>query len=101
MIYAGFWRRLGGILIDGLLLGGLGFPWIHFDSRSVAVIYMFLASILGWIYQIYFHARWGQTIGKMAMGIKVVSLDASPITLRQAVLRSSVDIVLSTIFCIS
>ena len=51
-------------------------------------------------YEIYFHGRWGQTLGKRGQDIKVVSLDGAPITWKQAFLRSSVGLglgVLSTI----
>ena len=45
-----------------------------------------------WIgYATYFHARFGQTVGKRVMGIRVVRLDGNVIGWREAWLRSAVD----------
>ena len=43
-------------------------------------------------YSIYCHARFGQTVGKHTMGIRVVSVTGERIGWREAWLRSSVDI---------
>ena len=96
MEYAGFWRRLGALLVDGLILFPLGLLelWVSSQSRTVAILSALPWTIVFCSYDVYFHARWGQTIGKMATGIRVVSLDGSPIAWRQAFLRSSVDIAL-------
>ncbi|MEX2673736.1 MAG: RDD family protein [Phycisphaeraceae bacterium] len=39
-------------------------------------------------YQTYFHGKWGQTLGKMAGKIKVVSDDGQPISMQTAFIRS-------------
>jgi len=49
-------------------------------------------------YEIFFHARWGQTVGKMVAKIKVARLDGGPITARHALLRSAVAIGLWLVF---
>ncbi|MDH5756737.1 MAG: RDD family protein [Nitrospinota bacterium] len=41
----------------------------------------------GLVYFTYFHGRWGQTLGKMATGLKVVEFDGSPISYRKAAVR--------------
>ena len=40
--------------------------------------------ICGCAYSVAMTARWGQTLGKMATGIKVVAIDGSPIGLKEA-----------------
>ncbi|MDH5638583.1 MAG: RDD family protein [Nitrospinota bacterium] len=42
---------------------------------------------IGMLYFTYFHGKWGQTIGKMIIGLKVVELDGLPITLKKATYR--------------
>jgi uncharacterized RDD family membrane protein YckC len=43
-------------------------------------------------YNVWCHARWGQTVGKRVAGIRVVSMDGEAIGWRQALLRHAVDI---------
>jgi uncharacterized RDD family membrane protein YckC len=99
VIYAGFWRRAASLLIDLLVLGPLlaaGF-WARGQSPFLALGACAAASVVSVAYSIWFHARWGQTLGKMAMRIRVTSVDGSPITARQAWLRSSVDVIVNVV----
>lgn len=99
MVYAGFWRRLGALLVDAMIF----LPLISLDlwldrlSRTYFFTSLLPLFLFGLAYSIYFHVRWGQTLGKMATGIKVVSLGGSPISLRQAFLRDSVGLAFSLI----
>src|SRR5437667_12036427 len=94
VVYAGFWRRLAALLVD--ILVWLPFLplviWISPLSKlaAIGVDYSYYGILQA--YTPYFHARWGQTIGKMAAGIKVVKLNGEPIGWREALIRSSVDI---------
>ena len=64
--------------------------WATWESAVVAFI---LFPPLYWLYNVYFHARWGATIGKMAMKIKVVrESDRGDIGLREALLRFAPDL---------
>lgn len=96
MTYAGFWRRLGAALVDFII-------WILFwiaqgrlssYSKTFAIFLMTVTCLIYAGYQIYFHSRWGQTLGKMVLGIRVMKLSGEPIGLREAVIRSSVDLIL-------
>lgn len=51
-----------------------------------------LSPVLGLAYWVLMHWRFGQTLGKMVMKLKVTKRDRSAITLRQSLLRSCVDI---------
>jgi uncharacterized RDD family membrane protein YckC len=93
--YAGFWRRLGALLIDALVM----FPLVVFSfwctsfSREYALAGYVLVAAISWSYYIYGHARFGQTLGKWVTGVQVTRLDGSAIGWRQALLRSSVNLV--------
>ena len=93
---AGFWIRVVAALIDGVVL--LIAQWMlsliafiafgHAGSaRSVSAAAQVMSVILGFVYPIIFHWQWGQTLGKMAMHIRVVALNGGPLTLGQATLR--------------
>jgi uncharacterized RDD family membrane protein YckC len=94
MAYAGFWRRLTAFAIDMLVF--LPPYWLHEQatrvSPLVALVAVLAINVAGMTYVIGCHARWGQTIGKMVLGIRVVQVDGAPVTVRQALLRSAVDL---------
>lgn len=103
----GFLPRLAAYLIDifilsvaafllGLIVGlgvlistlGISRRTLYYASNNdVEVLAQALALILVVTYWLFFWTRWGQTPGKMVMGIKVVSTDGSPIGLAKAVAR--------------
>lgn len=94
MIYAGFWRRLTAFAVDVLVVAA---PyWLHEQawrvSPLVALVATLVLDVSSQAYVIGCHARWGQTIGKMVLGIRVVQLDGAPITPRHALLRNAVEI---------
>ena len=97
MQYAGFWKRVAAGFIDSLIF--IPIIAINFWTRSLswefAVLGAIPIAILYLFYYIYFHARWGQTIGKMIFHIKIVLLDGSAITLRESFLRCCVELAFS------
>jgi uncharacterized RDD family membrane protein YckC len=102
MRYAGFEKRLFANLIDVLVLLPLTIVLsvVYGQHRNLSLLVTVLAPLLSWAYTIFFHARWGQTLGKKAMNIRVVKVSGEPISWREAVLRSLVDIVLRTLVMI-
>jgi uncharacterized RDD family membrane protein YckC len=94
---AGFWIRAVAVLIDGVVLivaqGILfGAGWILWGSGLSAGVAMrgatqLFSSLIGAAYTIGFHWMWGQTLGKMALQIRVVSMDGGPLSFGQAVGR--------------
>jgi uncharacterized RDD family membrane protein YckC len=83
--YAGFWVRLGAGVIDLIILGFMG-GVILFGSGSPGLFLIggFVVSVA------YFVGFWtwrGQTPGKMALGIKVIRTDSSPVKWRGALYR--------------
>lgn len=73
--------RLGALLVIGTalgLMGGLG--------RGLYLVLLFL---LYWAYPIVLEAVWnGQTVGKRAMGLRVVSADGAPLGWLAAITRN-------------
>jgi uncharacterized RDD family membrane protein YckC len=75
------------LLIDTLIMATLGGSltfWFH--KLPVLQAGVFLSLYLA--YFIVMEAVWGATLGKMAVGLKVVKLDGSSITWKQAYLRN-------------
>ncbi|MCU4677718.1 RDD family protein [Catenovulum sp. 2E275] len=93
-VYAGFWKRFGAALIDMLVF----IPFMvmfHFTqglSIFSAMVTIVVSSLLFSAYTVYFHYKFGATLGKMAVGIRITFPDGSKIGLKQALLRSSVDL---------
>jgi uncharacterized RDD family membrane protein YckC len=109
MEYAGFWRRFVAYLIDFIILAIVQGPLGAFsgvlgaltggfteDTESAGAV-MAVAGLqclvslvslaISLAYYIGFWAWRGQTPGKMAMGVKIVRTDGSPITVGTALLR--------------
>jgi uncharacterized RDD family membrane protein YckC len=97
--FATFWQRFAATAIDLLIL----FPLMLVQARIGAVSRSAaLALAVPWIvlavgYPIYCHGRFGKTIGKSVMGIRVARLTGERIGWREAWLRSSVEMCLATI----
>jgi uncharacterized RDD family membrane protein YckC len=89
---AGFWIRAGAVLIDLLVVMAaevaFGFlMWALTDERLAAAAsraFRFLASPC---YFVFLHWARGQTLGKMAFHIRVVSREGGPLSFGQAALR--------------
>lgn len=90
--YAGFWIRLGAVILDSILLffGYFALMMIFMPAmmsgEEVApnVIFTVLTYALYIFYYVFFHGKFGATPGKMAVAIKVVMPDGSPITYARA-----------------
>jgi uncharacterized RDD family membrane protein YckC len=95
---AGFWRRLFAFCLDGLLLGalGAGIGLFAYDGLAALGDWGRLVGFL--IAMIYFGVTdsdlsKGQTLGKRIAGIKVVTANGLPLSVRASTLRA-------TIFCV-
>jgi len=94
---AGFWIRFVAVVIDGavllvaqgILFGAGWMLWgggMHVGMLVTGATRLF-SSIIGAGYSIVFHWLWGQTLGKMALQIRVVSMDGGPLSFGQSVGR--------------
>ncbi len=96
--YAGFWIRFVAKFIDGMILGALGLAvQLGVFGLSLGVTpqpgeFNILQTALSWVvglviglsYAVFFLGKFGATPGKMAVGIKVIRSDGSPITYGRA-----------------
>ncbi len=104
MEYAGFWKRFWAMWIDVFAILPIVFivEWLSGFSREVALLLVIPSAALGWFYNIYFHGRWGATLGKMAVKIKVVDEDnGTDIGFRQALMRFSPDALFAVLYLLA
>jgi len=86
----GFWRRVGASCLDTLILGTLGWclglAW-HERFAALGQSGRWIGFVIAGAYFIVLHTRTGQSLGKLALGLKVVRLDGTAIDVKQAGLR--------------
>ena len=106
IVYAGFWKRVAAYMIDGLvtgfagmiigglvggIIGGIAGASGAFDTGALLAIQLIanlLSILISAAYYAGFHASSMQaTLGKMAVGIKVVRSDGSRISLARGIGR--------------
>ncbi len=100
VVYAGFWKRYAAYFLDSIVVGIINIPVsLVFNligaasgNETLAVALSLVAMLGGFVigigYYAGFHAsRGGATLGKMAVGIKVVRSDGERITFMRGVGR--------------
>lgn len=100
--YSTVWRRLFAGLLDGLVLLPLGIVAFRIDSpedgTALFLVWSAIFYTSAWLYNVLFHWRSGQTLGKRALGVQVLDISESRIpSLQQAVMRDIVYIVINTL----
>jgi len=97
-IYQTFFRRFWAGVIDGLVfLPVFAVSWVVLfdtDQPILQVSWYVIASLAFPAYSIFFHGRFGQTLGKMATRVKVLDASGAKLTFKQAFLRDSPYLVL-------
>lgn len=82
----GFWLRAGAFVIDGTLLSAtLALSGILYETTRLPPSPLFGLAWLGIaaVYLVWLPVAWkGQTVGKRAAGIAVITMDGSPLTYR-------------------
>lgn len=87
--YGGFWRRAAAHLIDALILVPVVIVLVLI-GHGVETLFLPLLVAQGCIgiaYQLYLTTRYGATFGKKAMKLRIVKIDGSAITFKEANLR--------------
>ena len=99
MVYAGFWIRWGAVFIDGLIMGALGLlmnavvsAFVRPEPGEFGFVLMFIGTqtvslLMGLSYETWFIGKYGATLGKMALGLKVVRPDGESVTYMRALGR--------------
>jgi uncharacterized RDD family membrane protein YckC len=92
--YAGFWRRLSAGVVDF----GLWLPLTYVGaiietvSPAASIATAVLTQVLYYVYVVPITKRFGGTLGKLAVGIRVRPLDGGALTWRHVWRRSIVDL---------
>jgi uncharacterized RDD family membrane protein YckC len=96
--YAGFWYRLGAMMLDYLIWYPLGWAWSWGDHYRLFNVYCFIPStFLVLFYNVYLVRRYGGTPGKLIVGIRVRKLNGDPVGYSEAILRELPDTILLTL----
>ncbi|WP_053966542.1 RDD family protein [Haloarcula rubripromontorii] len=88
------WRRIVAIVIDVVLIGVVSSAITGILGQvRLAFLGSLLGLLIGFGYYIYLEGTYGQTIGKMALDIVVVTEDGDPIEYGPAAIRTVLRIV--------
>lgn len=101
--YAGFWPRLGALLLDALILLPLSLlaVWGSNHYRWFYLYSLVPSSVLGLFYSVYLVGRWGGTPGKLLVGIRIRKLNGEPVGYGRAFLRHLPDFVLGLLMSLA
>ena len=97
--YHTFWNRFLAIFIDGMILKPLEWMDAHvlsgaIDSLGIMAWGLFY-SVIGIVYYVAMHVRYGQTIGKTIAKVKVLDVsEEGYLSIKQACLRDILPILL-------
>jgi len=111
-LYAGFWIRWAAAFIDiwvGIVPSALiaailvlpialasGEPLTKaFGSAPISILFQGITAILVWFYFIFMTYKYGATLGKMALKLKVISTDEQPLSIQKVIVREVVGRFLS------
>ncbi len=100
-VYAGFWKRLKAALIDVMIAIPIMYCLVllrRSDEKPLSVIAIILCTLFFSMYNVFLNARFGGSLGKLAIAIKVTKPDGSPIGWSEAWKRSSVDVTYAFLF---
>ena len=100
-VYAGFWRRAVAFWLDSLLLNGLSVLFLALFLRGFGLsasdlggfeaqlMSVGMYACLAFLYYSVMHFRWGATLGKKLLGVKVLDAETGQgIAAGQSMLRS-------------
>lgn len=99
---AGPFRRLPAALIDWLIIAAivvitsviLGIAFGFFSPLTAYGIELLVWFVLSWFYKVLFETYWnGQTPGKRALQLRVISVDGQPVAAYQVLLRNLLIVV--------
>ncbi len=90
--YVGVGLRFLALLIDALIIGALG-GLLSFLFRDAPGLSGSLIAIITLAYLIVMEATQGATLGKMALGLRVVKTDGSPISWSESLIRNLLRII--------
>lgn len=88
--YSTFWDRFMAGLIDSIALFAILSPIAYFSGFEYGAMPDYLFAFFPYAYSVFLHGRYGRTLGKKIMGLKVIDKsETREIGYRQAFLRES------------
>ncbi|MFK2824677.1 RDD family protein [Bacillus sp. B190/17] len=94
--YAGFWMRFWAYLLDLIVIGSISRLFVYPLFRSLGIdtasgelfsaINMATVAVF-YLYFMLMTKKWGQTVGKMVFGLKVISLKSSALSWKTILFR--------------
>lgn len=85
--FAGFWVRVGASLVDFLVMIPFAFLSFYIIIVLKSLPLVILVHIIMAAYKPLLEYQYGATLGKMAVGIKVINEDGGLLTPNQAIIR--------------
>lgn len=107
--YGGFWIRLVAYIIDAILISvaygvigaAMGINIFNPDIENIDPTTNLVSLVIGWLYfSLMESSERGATIGKMAMGLRVVTSDYKRLSFLNATGRYFAKIISAIILCI-
>lgn len=87
--FAKFWSRAGAYVLDGFIIGT---PTLILNALNIANFKSFLiylpVAVIGIFYKPFMESKYGATLGKMALNLKVTDQNFNRINFKQSLMRS-------------
>jgi hypothetical protein len=92
--YAKFWDRVGAYILDALIIGIISFALNYININGFKSFYLYLPiAIIGILYKPVMESKYGATLGKMTLKLKVIDRDRNKIDFEKSLLRSLIIII--------
>lgn len=87
--YVGFWPRLGAQILDGLILIPVILPITFFNITNWKSIFLLIIiALISTAYKPFMEYKYGATLGKMIVGIKVTTIAYHKPALNHIIIRN-------------
>jgi uncharacterized RDD family membrane protein YckC len=84
--YAGFWPRLGALLLDVLILSPMAVVVLWGDRHWFICLHI-VGPLFGFFYSVFLVQQYGGTPGKLILGVRIRKVTGEPVGYREAFLR--------------
>lgn len=101
--YAGFWIRALAMIIDGIILSGIGYAFwgeavAQVSSEGAYIQYAGWKGLIPVIYAVAFWMWLAATPGKLALGLKIIPAHGTRLTWKHTILRALFYFVSAAVF---
>jgi uncharacterized RDD family membrane protein YckC len=86
--FVGFWSRFGARFIDGIVLAIASWPLNAIGESIGSLPIIAVLSFIPFFYHPFMEYKFGASLGKMALGIKVVNYEFQKLTINNVLLRN-------------